>query len=1515
MSLDDDAAANARIDNQRLSLHSADPHSIAVIPWLESNQEEIHRQIFEQAGCGIAIVSLDWRYLAANDALCRMLGRSREQLLGMSVADVTHPDDVTASALVRDALLNGVEKRLAEPLEKRYQRPDGTVVWAEVTASLVPSPVAGGQSHLVATMLDVSVRKSAERAREASRQFAQSTIDSIGQPICVIDEQGTILSVNSAWSKITSLHGSYLALATLGSNYLEACDLAKDADLSPARDFAAGIRAVIAGDREHFTLEYPLHTQDQRRWLRSRVTRFHGAGPVRTTIVHTDVTSRVIALTNLRESEIRFRGTFEQAAVGIAHISLDGRFTLVNSKLCAILGYPREDLLNIRVLDLIVADDRPDYLTARAAILSGEREVDACERRLAREKGEIVWINLVTNVERTSTGEPRYFVCIFEDISVRKLGEFRLHRLNRLHSVLSSVSDAIVRIRERQELFDAVCRIVVDQGQLRMAYIGVVDEDARVVRPISSYGEGLEYLQQPTSLIPTDGGSLGQGTLGTALRTGHHDYCNNIAETVRMRPWHDAAARNGLLANASFPLFLHGRIVAALVIFAGEADYFLDDELRLMDAVASSMSFALEALALEAERRLASEQLHRQQSELRALFDLVPALLCIKNTENGFIRVNQRLAETVGLSVEEMEGKSAFDLFPDEANAYFADDLEVIQTAKPKLGIVERLTSSSNQDRWVQTDKVPYCDAHGNVIGLVAMVRDITESREAELRLKFLNRVYAVLSGINTLIVRVTCLDELFTEACRIAVDRGGFQMAYLAIVDRNAMQVRPVATAGADNGYVGEVQERMSLHADAPLGHGCSAIAVMTRHPVIVNDVDADPRIRLKKVLTRRGIRSTLSIPLIVEDEVYAVFALHAGEVGFFDEAEVKLLLELGGDIAFAIANIKKQERLAYLKRVNSVTSAINSIVVRVSERDELLRQACRVAIEKGGFGLAMLGLIDAASGKIITIGLECIDERALKFVRSVISDQGVDPNPMVLEVIREKTSVVANDSQNDPRVKYGAEHAEFGVLSMAILPLIVADQVIGVLALYARERDFFHEEEMKLLTELTGDISFAIDHLEKKAKLDYLAYYDALTGLANRALFIERLGQSIRSAAARGQEVAIVVLDLERFRYFNDSLGRPTGDTLLKHVAEFLVGQAGDRNVVARVGIDQFAALVPENVSNRGVDGFARDLLQQLGNSPFQLNDAEYRISAKLGAARFPADGSGAETLIQNAEAALKRAKVTGDRHLSYSAAMTSSASEKLTLENKLRLAVSNEEFVLHYQPKINLATGTLSGTEALLRWNDPRTGMVPPGQFIPVLEETGLIHEVGKWVIAQAVSDSRRWQALGLPEVRIAVNVSPLQLRSRDFVADLEEILGADVSSALLELEFTETVVMQDIAHTIARLLAIRELGVSIAIDDFGTGYSSLSYLAKLPVQTLKIDRSFVNDMTKNPAGLAIVSTIIDLARSLKLKVVAEGVETEEQAHLLRLLSCDEIQGFLIAKPMPSDVFESNFLKGAA
>ena len=637
----------------------------------------------------------------------------------------------------------------------------------------------------------------------------------------------------------------------------------------------------------------------------------------------------------------------------------------------------------------------------------------------------------------------------------------------------------------------------------------------------------------------------------------------------------------------------------------------------------------------------------------------------------------------------------------------------------------------------------------------------------------------------------------------------------------------------------------------------------------------------------------------------------------GFPVRGDTDKILRVAG-VAKDITERKQAEyRIRRLNRVYAVLSGINTLIVRVRDRDELFREACRIAADRGGFRMSMLCMVDPSAMTIVPVASAGKDESLLSAVKEVLSSAEVASKSMVGRAIAAKAAIVSNDLRNDTRALLGNYYRDAELRSLAVLPLVVADVAVGALVLYAEEVDFFDEEEIKLLTELAGNIAFAIDHIEKKERLDYVAYYDELTGLANRQLFLERVAQYMRSAVSGGHRLAVFLIDLERFKNINDSLGRPAGDALLRQVAEWLTrNTAGDANLVARVGADHFAVVMPEVKQEDTLVRLLEKWIESFVSQPFRLNDAVFRIAHKTGIALFPDDGADAETLFRNAEAALKAAKNSGERYVFYNQTMTAAVAGKLSLETQLRQALDNEEFVLHYQPKVNLASGKITSAEALIRWNDPRTGLVPPGRFIPILEETGLIYEVGRWALRQAIADYLRWRAAGLPAVRIAVNVSPLQLRHRGFIDEVRQVIGIDPRAAAgLELEITESLIMEGVKHNIASLQTIRDMGICIAIDDFGTGFSSLSYLARLPVHTLKIDRSFVIDMTAGPQGLALVSTIIKLAHSLKLKVVAEGVETEEQQRLLHLLNCDEMQGFLFSKPVPGDIFEAKFLTQAS
>jgi len=606
-------------------------------------------------------------------------------------------------------------------------------------------------------------------------------------------------------------------------------------------------------------------------------------------------------------------------------------------------------------------------------------------------------------------------------------------------------------------------------------------------------------------------------------------------------------------------------------------------------------------------------------------------------------------------------------------------------------------------------------------------------------------------------------------------------------------------------------------------------------------------------------------------------------------------------------ITERKAQElKIARLSRIQAVLSGINALIVRVQDRKQLFDGACQIAVEHGSFGMAWISLWDPATALITPVACAGADAQYFRGRSPVPAPQGASlACDEVGRAIHEKRPVFDNQLSAKPGAgsECWQEAAGLGYRSGIAFPLLVEGAVTAILTLYAKEPDFFNPDELKLLSELAGDISFALDHLAKKERVDYLAYYDVLTGLPNRALFADRVDQNLQQSKQSGKMSALMLLDVERFRNISDTLGRQGSDTILKLITQRLSEAVGAQASLARVGADVFGIAVGAVEGVSDIAHFVEKQINACFSRGFRADGHELRVAARLGVAVSPADGSDADTLYKNAERALLKAKEAQEQYLFYAADMNARVAESLNIENRLRKAVDEQQFILHYQPKIESKTGVVVGLEALIRWNDPETGMVPPGKFISILEETGLILPVGAWAMKEAVNCYKRWSGQGLKPPHIAVNVSAIQLRRKDFVSSVQEaIRSASNGDHGLDLEITESLIMTNVEDNIAKLRAIKHMGIQIAIDDFGTGYSSLQYLSQLPVDSLKIDRSFVVRMPESGAQMSIVSTIIALAHDLELKVVAEGVETEEQAKLLRLLKCNEMQGYLFSRPVP-------------
>jgi diguanylate cyclase (GGDEF)-like protein/PAS domain S-box-containing protein len=436
-------------------------------------------------------------------------------------------------------------------------------------------------------------------------------------------------------------------------------------------------------------------------------------------------------------------------------------------------------------------------------------------------------------------------------------------------------------------------------------------------------------------------------------------------------------------------------------------------------------------------------------------------------------------------------------------------------------------------------------------------------------------------------------------------------------------------------------------------------------------------------------------------------------------------------------------------------------------------------------------------------------------------------------------------------------------------------------------------------------GTVEDITDRKAAEERVQYLAYYDALTGLANRTLLQDRLSKALAGARRQKDKVALLFLDLDRFKNINDSLGHSVGDLVLKDVAERLKRTAREQDTVARLAGDEFL-IVLTDVKDIPDAAVAAERFMDAMTAEFVVQDHPLSISCSLGISIFPEHGADGETLIKNADAAMYCAKDYGrDNFRFFTEDMNAQAVERLTLESSLRLALDRQELFLVYQPQMEIGTGRITGLEALLRWQHSEFGLVPPDKFIRIAENSGLIIPIGEWVLRTACSQARKWQDEGLPAMPVAVNVSAVQFRQEGFRGLIRKILHeTDLAPQYLELELTESLLLSNADVTFSVLQELKAMGLKLAIDDFGTGYSSFSYLKHFPVSKLKIDRSFVRDVAVNPDDAAITSAIISMAKSLNLKVIAEGVENDAQMSFLRAHHCDEIQGYYFSKPLSTE-----------
>jgi diguanylate cyclase (GGDEF)-like protein len=597
------------------------------------------------------------------------------------------------------------------------------------------------------------------------------------------------------------------------------------------------------------------------------------------------------------------------------------------------------------------------------------------------------------------------------------------------------------------------------------------------------------------------------------------------------------------------------------------------------------------------------------------------------------------------------------------------------------------------------------------------------------------------------------------------------------------------------------------------------------------------------------------------------------------------------------------QEDRLQRLTRSYRMLSSTSSAILRLHNRVELLDEVCRIASQQGGYERVVISLVDANENCLRLRASAGADSQALR-ARELVP---LDGPAMSLAKSALKTGLaqVVNDAATESPTADREIWLANGWQACAALPLLVDGTAIGAMTLYSSRAQVFEEAELGVLLELTANVCFALQYLDKDEALQFLAYFDGLTGLAKRQLYCQRLAALFAEEEEGLRSHAVLVFDVQKLSTINDSLGRYVGDRLIEEIAVRLKQNHANTDYAAYLGGGTFALALADLQKDPATDVIrtAQLAIARLLANPFSIGGQELRPAFRGGIGVYPEDANTADALLQCAEAALKASREDNEKCMLYSSVTQRPTSRSLAMEARLNAALDKDEFLLHYQPKVDIEGGRVVGVEALVRWRDKQAGLVSPGAFIPLLEQSGAIVEVGEWVIRQAVHDARLWIEQGLPPLRVAVNVSPLQLRRRDFVPGMLSALEPLGGRRCIDIEITESTLMQDIELSIQKLEQLRQAGVGVAIDDFGTGYSSLRLLSRLPVDILKIDRSFVQGMMEMPNLMTLVETIVSLAHAFDMHTVAEGVETAEQMSILRRIRCDQAQGFFQSRPVPA------------
>jgi len=1351
--------------------------------------------IFEHAAIGVSLVDPQGSFLRVNQPFCDMLGYTREELLCKTFMDITHPDDVARDLADRAKDLGKGGDTYV--LEKRYLRKDGTLIWAELSGSMIRD--ANGQAaYYVGVIKDITESKRMFEALRAGEERFRNLTESTSDWIWEVDAGGVYRYVSPQVKKLLG----YEPEAVLGKTPF---------DFMPA-DEAGRVRELFrafAGQHKPFAaLENKnLHKDGHVVVLEtSGVPFFDAAGRLLGYRgIDRDITARQQAQQTLRASEERFRATFEEAAVGMALADLQGRLLRVNRRFCDILGYAREELLQKTILDITHPEDLDRNLPDHIRLSGHDTFSRPIEKRYLRKDGSVVWGELSGSLVRDAGGQPAYYIGVINDVSERQRMQQELEFRNTILSTQQETSpDGILvadgqgkmisfnrRFAEIWGIPQAILDSRSDEAGLKWALDKLVDPEAFLARIKYLYGHPQEKSSEEI-----------------ALKDGR------------------------ILERYSAPMFgPDGN-------YYGRVWYFRDIT----------------------GRKQADKALHDSMEHTLGLLNSMAEGAYGVDIHGNCTFVNRAFLRILGYqSADEVLGKHMHDLIHHTRSDGKPNPLSeckiysAYESRKPVNVSDEIFWCKDGAAISVEYWSYPIV-TDDTVTGAIVTFIDVTERKQAEVALRdtseSLERLLnSMAEGVYGVDIQGNC-----TFVNRAFLRTLGYQSA----------------------------DEVLGKHMHELIHHS---------HP----DGSCYPSSECRMYLAYQTGKMTNA-----SDEVFWRKDGNSIPVEYWSRPILTDGMVTGAMATFIdITERKRQEAMLTGEK------RVLEMLARGAALPEALQALAGVyEAQYPDRRLCVISLLDA-NGTRLRVGAAPSLSADL---RQAIDGIPAGPHDGFGEG-GEREMVTVSDIMSDPKcatIRDGA--LRYGLRACWTKPIISAKGVrLGVFSVYIRESSRPTPADRELLERSCQLVGIAIEKHRDQELLATMAFYDSLTGLPNRVLLQDRLRQTMIEADRHERLVALMFMDLDRFKNINDTLGHEMGDVLLQKVAKRLQECVRAGDTVARPGGDEFILVLADVAHVDDVSRVAQKIIDAF-SLPFELGGRDFYVTCSIGVTLYPFDDRDIETLYRNADAAMYHAKDEGRNNFQlYSAEMNAQSYKRLTLEYALRRGLERDEFRLHYQPQVDLASGRIIGAEALIRWQHPELGLVSPLDFIPLAEETGLIVPIGEWVLRQACAQARAWQEAGLEPVRVAVNLSARQFRQAQLFETITATLQqTGLAPEWLEVEVTESLMMHDINRTIEVLNGLEQRGISVALDDFGTGYSSLSYLRRLPIDVIKIDKSFIEHIPDNADDAAIAIAIITLSKNLQRKVIAEGVETRSQVNFLRHYGCDMVQGYYYSKPVPAEDF---------